>query len=52
MFSNCKKYNEEGSMIHDDAIKLQKILMDKVKELGPLNGGGENTTPARKTPKT
>lgn len=37
MFQNCRKFNEEGSMIYEDAIKLEKILRDKVKELGPLN---------------
>lgn len=49
MFSNCKRYNEEGSMIYDDAIKLQKVLVDKVKELGPLNS--EGTTPTTTTAK-
>uniref|UniRef100_A0A1B6CN38 Protein polybromo-1 n=1 Tax=Clastoptera arizonana TaxID=38151 RepID=A0A1B6CN38_9HEMI len=36
MFANCRKYNEETSMIYNDAIKLEKILLDRVKELGPL----------------
>ncbi|XP_075218433.1 protein polybromo isoform X4 [Lycorma delicatula] len=36
MFSNCRQYNEECSMIHEDAVRLEKVLMDKVKELGPL----------------
>lgn len=48
MFQNCRKFNEEGSMIYEDAIKLEKILMDKVKELGPLN----DTKPIPKTPKS
>lgn len=52
MFSNCKRYNEEGSMIYDDAIKLQKVLVDKVKELGPLNSEGTTTTPAKKAIRT
>lgn len=52
MFSNCKRYNEEGSMIYDDAIKLQKVLVDKVKELGPLNSEGTQGTPAKKAIRT
>ena len=36
MFNNCRQYNEEGSLIYEDAITLEKILMDKVRELGPL----------------
>lgn len=36
MFSNCRQYNEEGSLIYEDANTLEKVLMDKVKELGPL----------------
>lgn len=30
MFSNCRQYNEEGSMIYNDAMLLEKVLMDKV----------------------
>jgi len=33
MFSNCRKYNEENSMIYDDANLLEKVLNDKLKEL-------------------
>ena len=29
MFANCKKYNEEGSDIYEDAITLEKALMTK-----------------------
>ncbi|XP_046750131.1 protein polybromo-1 isoform X6 [Diprion similis] len=36
MFNNCRQYNEEGSLIYEDANVLEKVLMDKVKELGPL----------------
>ncbi|XP_058792072.1 protein polybromo-1 isoform X2 [Phymastichus coffea] len=36
MFRNCRQYNENGSMIYEDAKILEKVLMDKVKELGPL----------------
>lgn len=49
MFSNCRRYNEEGSMIYEDAIKLQKVLMDRVKELGPLT---ESASAKKATPKT
>ncbi|XP_063225363.1 protein polybromo-1 isoform X23 [Bacillus rossius redtenbacheri] len=37
MFNNCRQYNEEGSMIYEDANKLEHVLMEKLKELGPLN---------------
>lgn len=33
MFSNCRKYNEENSMIYDDANRLEKALNSKLKEL-------------------
>ncbi|OXU25338.1 hypothetical protein TSAR_015577 [Trichomalopsis sarcophagae] len=36
MFRNCRQYNEVGSSIYDDAKTLEKVLMDKIKELGPL----------------
>lgn len=36
MFNNCRQYNEEGSLIYEDANTLERVLMDKVKELGPL----------------
>ncbi|XP_065223085.1 protein polybromo-1 isoform X3 [Planococcus citri] len=43
MFRNCREYNEEGSLIYEDAIMLEKILMDHVKDLGPI----ERKTPAK-----
>lgn len=33
MFNNCRKYNEENSMIYDDANRLEKLLNQKLKEL-------------------
>lgn len=36
MFRNCRQYNEVGSSIYEDAKVLEKVLMDKVKELGPV----------------
>lgn len=33
MFNNCRKYNEENSMIYDDANMMERILNDKLKEL-------------------
>lgn len=47
MFANCRKYNEEGSMIYDDAMTLQKVLLDRVKELGPL----PDPPPRKSTPR-
>lgn len=38
MFRNCREYNEEGSLIYEDAITLERVLMDQVKDLGPIGG--------------
>lgn len=42
MFRNCRDYNEERSLIYEDAIALEKVLMEHVKDLGPT----ERKTPA------
>ncbi len=34
MFNNCRQYNEEGSIIYDDANILERVLLDKARELG------------------
>ena len=34
MFNNCRQYNEEGSVIYEDANTLERILIDKSRELG------------------
>ena len=39
MFSNCRAYNEEGSKIYEDSVKLEGVLLAMAKELGV--GGGE-----------
>ena len=36
MFNNCRQYNEEGSVIYEDANVLERALMAKVRQLGPL----------------
>ncbi|XP_050685082.1 protein polybromo-1 isoform X2 [Leptidea sinapis] len=33
MFSNCRQFNEEGSMIYEDATLLERVLNEKLKEL-------------------
>lgn len=50
MFNNCRQYNEEGSPIYEDANVLEKVLMDKVKELGPLPDTGKPIKSAASTP--
>merc|ERR1712080_613560 len=35
MFSNAKIYNEEGSFVYQDAALLEKLCIDKLKELMP-----------------
>uniref|UniRef100_A0A1Q3F0Q7 Putative chromatin remodeling complex rsc subunit rsc1/polybromo n=1 Tax=Culex tarsalis TaxID=7177 RepID=A0A1Q3F0Q7_CULTA len=37
MFLNCRKYNEEGSQIYDDANTLEKVLNEKLKELSHIS---------------
>ena len=34
MFNNCRQYNEENSVIYEDANTLEKVLFDKARELG------------------
>jgi len=34
MFRNCREYNEEESSIFKDAITLEKVLVNYVRELG------------------
>lgn len=34
MFNNCRQYNEEGSVIFEDANTLERVLLDKARELG------------------
>jgi len=47
MFNNCRTYNEESSLIYEDANNLERVLLEKVKEYSNSDG-----TTARKTPKT
>ncbi|PSN42113.1 hypothetical protein C0J52_02963 [Blattella germanica] len=51
LFNNCRQYNEEGSMIYEDANKLEQVLMEKVKEMGCCPGSiTAPSTPATSTP--
>ncbi|OAD52774.1 Protein polybromo-1 [Eufriesea mexicana] len=50
MFNNCRQYNEEGSLIYEDANTLERVLMDKVKELGPLPEIPKPTKSSASTP--
>lgn len=50
MFNNCRQYNEEGSLIYEDANTLERVLMDKVKELGPLPDTPKPTKSSASTP--
>ncbi|XP_071547124.1 protein polybromo-1 isoform X2 [Panulirus ornatus] len=38
MFSNCQKYNEEGSVIYTDATILERVLNEKIRELNQGDG--------------
>lgn len=37
MFSNCRQFNEEGSMIYEDANLLERVLSERLRD---LNSGG------------
>ena len=39
MFNNCRIFNEDGSQIFKDAVKLEEILMKKYDQLIVENGG-------------
>lgn len=43
MFRNCREYNEEGSLIYEDAITLERVLMEHLKDPGSV----EKKTPAK-----
>lgn len=51
MFNNCRTYNEEGSSIFEDANTLERILLERVRELGPLpdvkTGKSATSTPTK-----
>lgn len=34
MFRNCREYNEEESSIYVDAITLERVLIEHMRELG------------------
>lgn len=36
MFDNCRQFNEEGSLIYEDANTLERVLLDRSNELGPI----------------
>ncbi|XP_049880509.1 protein polybromo-1 isoform X2 [Pectinophora gossypiella] len=44
MFSNCRQFNEEGSMIYEDANLLERVLNEKLKE---VNSNYERKTPLK-----
>ena len=42
LFNNARQYNEEGSMVYEDADFLEKLFKDKCKDLGILLPGTWN----------
>ncbi|CAG9794762.1 unnamed protein product [Diatraea saccharalis] len=44
MFSNCRQFNEEGSMIYEDANLLERVLNERLRD---LNSGHERKTPIK-----
>ena len=49
MFSNCRLYNEEGSQIYEDANVLERVLMNKAKDLGVIQHGKRGRKKSMKT---
>ena len=41
MFENARHYNEEGSMVYEDANLLEAMLKEKCIELGVFSGPGK-----------
>lgn len=39
MFNNCRTFNEDGSMIFQDAVRLEELLFDKYDQYTSENGG-------------
>ncbi|XP_072181869.1 protein polybromo-1-like [Diadema setosum] len=55
MFENARHYNEEGSMVYEDANLLETILSEKCKELGfflPPADSGRSTPKSQSQKKT
>lgn len=50
MFENCRKYNEDGSQIYQDANNLERLLNLKVAELGPVTVAAERPKKERVRP--
>ncbi|KAJ9598145.1 hypothetical protein L9F63_026750, partial [Diploptera punctata] len=50
LFNNCRQYNEEGSMIYEDANKLEDVLMEKAREMGLGGAAPPPPTPVNNTP--
>ncbi|XP_068625426.1 protein polybromo-1 isoform X1 [Battus philenor] len=44
MFSNCRQFNEEGSMIYEDANLLERVMNEKLRE---LSASYEKKTPLK-----
>lgn len=41
LFANCRQYNVEGSIIYEDSRILERLMNDKVREVGSVDN---NTT--------
>ncbi|KAJ8709729.1 hypothetical protein PYW08_009733 [Mythimna loreyi] len=46
MFSNCRQFNEEGSMIYEDANLLERVMNEKLKEVNS-SSSFEKKTPLK-----
>ncbi|CAN0103364.1 unnamed protein product [Lampetra fluviatilis] len=48
MFRNARHYNEEGSQVYNDAVTLEGLIREKLKEMGPLTEEDESPSPKLK----
>ncbi|KAM9410171.1 protein polybromo-1-like isoform 4-T4 [Pholidichthys leucotaenia] len=48
MFRNARHYNEEGSQVYNDANILEKIMKDKLRDLGPATDDDDMISPKLK----
>uniref|UniRef100_A0A8C4QAN4 Polybromo 1 n=1 Tax=Eptatretus burgeri TaxID=7764 RepID=A0A8C4QAN4_EPTBU len=48
MFRNARHYNEEGSQVYNDALTLESLLTEKIKELGPVPPDEDEGSPKLK----
>ncbi|KAL4708480.1 hypothetical protein ACJJTC_014088 [Scirpophaga incertulas] len=52
MFSNCRQFNEEGSMIYEDANLLERVMNERLKDVNSVHAEKKTPLKAFKTVKS